>query len=276
MPFRVIRVLIAFFALAIAAGIAFRFKHGDADQEGLLVSGTVEVTEVNVAFKSAGRVSAVFTDEGKSVRNGQRLAQLETDELDTLRDQNAAAIEQAESQLERTQTELGRATALSAGQAIPRQQLDSAGTSYRAANAQVRMARSALKTTEVKIRDAMLRAPMSGTVLRRYVEPGETVSVGMPILTIGALDAPWVRVYVKENLLGRVKIGQKAEVSIDTFPNKRYEGTVVSISQQAEFTPKNIQTKEERVKLVFGVKVSVKNQNGELKPGMPADVRILP
>ena len=137
------------------------------------------------------------------------------------------------------------------------------------------MARAALRTAEVRFRDSVIYAPLAAVVLRKDVEAGETVNAGMPVFTLGDLENPWVKVYVKEDKLGLVKLGQKAEISVDTFPNKRYEGTVTYISSEAEFTPKNVQTREERVKLVFGVKVSVKNQNNELKPGMPADVEIL-
>jgi HlyD family secretion protein len=95
------------------------------------------------------------------------------------------------------------------------------------------------------------------------------------VFTIGDLENPWIKVYVKEDKLGLVKLGQQAEIMVDTYPGKKYDGTVTYISFDAEFTPKNVQTKEERVKLVFGIKVSVKNMNNELKPGMPADVRII-
>jgi HlyD family secretion protein len=104
---------------------------------------------------------------------------------------------------------------------------------------------------------------------------GETLAAGAPVFTIGDLENPWIKVYVKEDKLGLVKLGQKAEVRTDSYPKKVYEGTVSYISSEAEFTPKNVQTQEERVKLVFGVKVKVKNENNELKPGMPADVKIL-
>ena len=112
-------------------------------------------------------------------------------------------------------------------------------------------------------------------VLRKNVEAGETVAAGTPIFTIGDLQNPWIKVYVKENKLGFVKLGQKAQVRTDSYPERSYEGTITYISSEAEFTPKNVQTQEERVKLVFGVKVSVRNQQEELKPGMPADVKIV-
>ena len=119
-----------------------------------------------------------------------------------------------------------------------------------------------------------LYAPINGVVLKKNIELGETVAQGTPIYTIGDLANPWIKVYVKEDKLGLVKLGQKAEVRVDTYPDKAYEGWVSFISSEAEFTPKNVQTQEERVKLVFGVKVRVRNVNNELKPSMPADVRI--
>jgi HlyD family secretion protein len=93
-------------------------------------------------------------------------------------------------------------------------------------------------------------------------------------VTIGDLAQPWVKVYVKEDKMGIVKLGQKATVTVDTYKGKTYDGTVSYISSEAEFTPKTVQTPEERVKLVFGVKVKVKNEKGDLKPSMPADVKL--
>jgi HlyD family secretion protein len=138
----------------------------------------------------------------------------------------------------------------------------------------LQMSQASLKTSEVRLRDSVIYATLNGVVLRKNVEAGETVGTGTSIFTIGDLENPWIKVYVKEDKLGLVKLGQPVQVTTDSYPGKIYEGTVTYISSEAEFTPKNVQTREERVKLVFGVKVSVKNVNSELKPGMPADVRI--
>lgn len=143
-----------------------------------------------------------------------------------------------------------------------------------AAEYRVQQARAVVNASGERLKDTALYAPVSGVVVRKNVELGETLAAGMPVITIGDLDSPWVKVYVKADRLGQVKLGQKGEVRVDSFKNKTYEGTVTFISSEAEFTPKNVQTEEERVKLVFGVKVRVRNENGELKPGMPADVRI--
>jgi HlyD family secretion protein len=136
-------------------------------------------------------------------------------------------------------------------------------------------ARAALSASEVRFKDTVIYAPMAGVVMRKNVEIGETVGQGISVFTIGDLTNPWIKVYVKEDKLGLVKLGQKAKITIDAYKGKTYEGVVSYISSEAEFTPKTVQTPEERVKLVFGVKVQVKNEAGDLKPGMPADVRIV-
>jgi len=104
------------------------------------------------------------------------------------------------------------------------------------------------------------------------VEAGEFVQAGAPVLTLVQLNRVWVQTFVPETRLGRVRLGQNAEVTTDSFPDKTYQGRVTYISPEAEFTPKNIQTREERVKLVYRIKVSLDNPNQELKPGMPVDV----
>ncbi len=144
----------------------------------------------------------------------------------------------------------------------------------RAQENRVAQAEAALRASEERLKDTIINSPISGVILEKDVETGETVSPGVPVYTIGDMENPWIKVYVKEDKLGHVKLGQKAEVTVDSYPEKTYQGTVSYIASEAEFTPKNVQTQEERVKLVFGVKVKVKNENNELKPGMPADVRI--
>jgi HlyD family secretion protein len=115
---------------------------------------------------------------------------------------------------------------------------------------------------------------MDGMVLSENVEPGEYVAAGTPVVTIGRLDPLWLRAYIAESDLGRVKLGQAARVTTDTYPGREYPGTVTFIAQDAEFTPKNVQTEQERVKLVYRIKITLPNPGHELKPGMPADAVI--
>jgi membrane fusion protein YbhG len=143
------------------------------------------------------------------------------------------------------------------------------------ARARLEQARQSLGVAETRLSYATLTSPMSGVVLSKSIEPGEYVSAGTPIVTVADLVNVWLRGYVNETDLGRVKLGQLARVTTDTYPGKVYEGRVAFISSQAEFTPKSVQTEKVRVKLVYRIKVDIQNPHMELKPGMPADAKIL-
>lgn len=205
-----------------------------------------------------------------------------------------------EAELEKTKNDYERAEILYKNGAISASSFDAAKSAYDARKAlhrssleslslvregprkeeitivgqKVKQAEAALAVSEQRLKDTIIYAPMDGVVLKKHVEVGETIASGIPVVTIGDLGNPWVKVYVKEDMLGWIRLGQKTKITVDTFKGKVYEGVVSFISSEAEFTPKNVQTREERVKLVFGVKIKVKNINNELKPGMPADVRI--
>jgi len=148
-----------------------------------------------------------------------------------------------------------------------REQIDQARARYE-------QAKQALAVAETRLGYATLASPLSGLVLAKHVEPGEFVAAGTPIVTVGDLEHPWVRAYIQETDLARVKVGQRVRVTNDTFPGKFYDGRVTFIASQAEFTPKNVQTEKERVKLVYRVKVEIANPHMELKPGMPVDAEI--
>ncbi len=270
------RLIIAGIILVAATAAVLMHRIGNNREQGaLVVSGNVEVTEVNVGFKIPGRVESLLTDEGRTVKTGEKIAVLDSAEYESLVSQNRAAVRNAEAVLDKAKKDYERTELLFKNGAISSQQMDAAKTAYDVALSQVQQTRAALGTSEARLQDTVAFSPVAGVVLRKNVEAGETVAAGTPVFTIGDLDNPWVKVYVKEDKLGLVKLGQKAEIRTDSYPGKIYEGTVTYISSEAEFTPKNVQTQEERVKLVFGVKVSVKNVNDELKPSMPADVKIL-
>ena len=136
-------------------------------------------------------------------------------------------------------------------------------------------AKAELGVIDAQLADTVAVAPISGVVLVKSAEQGEVVAAGTTLVTLGAIDRPWLRGYVSESDLGRVKIGSRARVTTDSYPGKVYEGKVSFISSEAEFTPKQIQTPEERVKLVYRIKVEVNNPNQELKSNMPADAEII-
>lgn len=125
------------------------------------------------------------------------------------------------------------------------------------------------------LNDCYVSSPSSGFITKKFIESGETTGMMSSLFQVADLSSVELVIYVSETELGKVKLGQKAEIKIDTYPDKTFEGKVIYISPEAEFTPKNIQTQEERTKLVFAVKIKIDNPEFELKDGMPADAVII-
>jgi HlyD family secretion protein len=141
--------------------------------------------------------------------------------------------------------------------------------------ARLRQAGEALALARTQLGYATLTAPTVGVVLSKNVEPNEYVAPGTSVLTLADLRQVWLRAYLEEADLGRIKLGQRVLLQTDTYPGRRYEGRVSFISSEAEFTPKSVQTRKERARLVYRIKVEVANPASELKPGMPSDAEIL-
>ena len=149
--------------------------------------------------------------------------------------------------------------------------IDAAKQDIETSIAQINANRAALNQASIQFSYTQLKSPMDGIVTSRNIEPGETVNAGREVITISDLSRVDLKIFVDETEIGKIKPNQKVEVRVDTFPGKSYAGYVSFISPEGEFTPKIIQTKKERVKLVYLVKVSIVNPNFELKAGMPAD-----
>jgi HlyD family secretion protein len=143
-----------------------------------------------------------------------------------------------------------------------------------ARKAQIEQARGQAGISDAQLNDTVIYAPIDGVVLVKSAEAGEVLAAGTTVVTVGDLDHPWLRAYVGETELGHVKLGQKVNLMTDSYPGKTYPGVVSFIASEAEFTPKQIQTKEERVKLVYRIKVDVDNSSHELKNNMPVDAEI--
>jgi membrane fusion protein YbhG len=182
------------------------------------------------------------------------------------------AVNQAEANLSRAEKGLTLAQ-------LGIQQLEAQRADRDSLARQVRQARAALAEQESYVRDFTIRSPLNGTVLTRNIELGEHVSVGDSLYTLVDMNQLYLKVYVPEPDMGRVALGQEARVYVDAYPGRAFPARVNRIYQTAEFTPKNVETKEERVKLVFPVELLLlENAGGLLKPGMPADglIRVEP
>jgi len=215
--------------------------------------------------------------------------------------QGEAALSRMKADADKLARDAERAENLFTREVIPRKELDAARAGRDASAAAVREAEQRLKLlkagprpdavrqararveasvagrslAETRLTQALLTAPMAGLVLAKHAEPGEMLAPGAPVVTIARMDEVWLRGYIPEAEVGRVAIGQRARVSADAWPGRILEGRVSFISSEAEFTPKNVQTEKERVKLVYRIKITLPNPKGELKPGMPLDAVIV-
>ena len=215
--------------------------------------------------------------------------------------QGRAALRAAEDRLANAKRDLERTERLFDGGAVSRQALDHQETAFQMAEAEqesaaeqlqiletgprverIAVQRAQLMGAEAQVRqieaaldNAVVRAPFAGTISVKHREPGEIVQPGFPVLSVLNTEDRWVRIYVREDEIGRVSLGQEATITADSYPERSYTGTVIFLSSEAEFTPRNVQTTEERVKLVYRVKVQItEDPTFDLKPGLAADVRI--
>jgi HlyD family secretion protein len=381
-------VILMVVALGIAATLAL--QHRGQPDDRIRISGNMELTQVNIAFKIAGKLIDRTVDEGDLVKKGQIIARLDRDQLLRQRDRESAALVEARSQLtqagttvewtresqatdleqrradlaqakarlqqleagsrpqevqessaaveaartesERSQRDWDRAQTLFKRDDISASQYDqyrknaeSANAALRqaqerfgmvkegprkeeieAARAQVARAEASIRWSEAQkldvkrkqddvaakhadiekqraqvalidsqIGDTVAASPIDGVVLVKSANVGEILAPGTTVVTIGDIDHPWLRGYINERDLGRVKLGTKAKITTDSYPGRVYWGRVSFIASEAEFTPKQIQTSEERLKLVYRIKIDVENPQHELKSNMPADAEIV-
>lgn len=215
--------------------------------------------------------------------------------------QAQASAQAALRRMQEAEATLARTRKLHEGGAVSKEALDQAETAYAVARSQaeqareqlsivdvgpraerreaqraaVRQAEAAVAQVQAGLQNAVILAPFSGVVTVRHREPGESVSAGLPVVTLMNPQDRWVRIFVREDQVGKIHIGDTATIRSDSYPGKTYRGRVTFIANEAEFTPRNVQTAEDRVKLVYAVKVAVVGDNaGDLKSGVPADVTL--
>jgi HlyD family secretion protein len=392
MPATGSKLLIGVLAILVVGGAtAFEFFHvsNDASADRLTFSGNIELEQIDVAFKVAGRLVERTVNEGDRVKKGMILARLDDQQLLSQRQQQEAALRSSEALMREAETSLElqkrtlqadlevrraevrsaqahfrdlkqgsrpeeiqeatdvvggaqaefqranddyqRAQRLQKSDDIPVSQLESARTRFESSQATLRQAQEHLKllqagsrpetiegadaqlaraqgalnegianelqvqrgedeiavraaeidrakaqiaVIDAQVKDMEVTSPMDGIVLVKSAEIGEILAPGSPVMTVGDIEHPWLRAYVSERDLGRIKIGAPVNVTTDSFPGRVYPGHVSFISSEAEFTPKQIQSKEGRVRLVYRIKIAIENSRRELKSNMPADAEI--
>jgi HlyD family secretion protein len=267
------KIIIFILLIGVISGAVFYYfqQQKNKNNKSIKVSGNIEATEVRVSFRVGGKILQLLTDEGRNVKNGDLVAKLDTDELAKIRNQAEAALKAAEYEYSLAKDDYTRAENLFNAGSFSAQKRDTARTRADAGKSNVDALSASLELANTRLGFAELVSPIEGFVLVKSAEEGEVVQAGSVIFTIANLRDIWLTAYVNETDLGKVKLNQEVNVKIDTYADKVYKGRISYISEESEFTPKQIQTTEERVKLVYRIKVNLDNPNLELKPGMPAD-----
>jgi HlyD family secretion protein len=297
--------------LALAVGGTFWAFRSSRREKPLVLSGSIEARDVEVGSLVGGRVTAILVPEGATVTAGQPIVTFETD-LGQLQihEQRAVVngaranlakmragprseeIVRARAEAENAERERKRLRALADEGIIGRQQYDDAATRAKTAREtyrelsrgnrpeDIRAAEAALDREEQRLafllrqsQETVVHSPADGIVESLDLRPGDLVPANQPVARILEPGQLWVRVWVPEPSLGRVHLGQKVGITVDTFPGREFPGKIVEIRQQGEYTPRNVQTLKQRMDLVFGVKVAI-DPTRELKPGMAAQVRL--
>ncbi len=262
-------------------------------------SGVLEATEVTVAPLITGKILSCTKEEGEEIKTEELLteidvenlklqkAQLEAgfEEIEANRKAALAGIEQAKNNNENLALKFGRIKELFSKGSATQQQLDDISTQYQISNDQKNVAEAqiplldskknqlsaSIAVLENQIRYGRITSPLEGTVLEKYREPGEIAPLGSPLYKIANLKKMWLKIYLAETDMGMISLGQKVKVKMDALKDP-LPGTVSWVSKEAEFTPKNIQTKKTRAELVYAVKILLDESRPELKIGMPAEV----
>ncbi|HSS44728.1 MAG TPA: HlyD family efflux transporter periplasmic adaptor subunit, partial [Thermoanaerobaculia bacterium] len=287
-------VLLVLILAAAAAFWAFRLRGGEKPLE---LSGSIEVRDVEVGSLLGGRVEKVLVEEGAPVSAGQPIVRFETDLIDLQIQQQKSRVEQARANLvkarrgprveeiararaeaDNAERERLRQKALLEDGVVGQQPYDAAATQAKTAAETLRelesgnrpediaVARAALEQEERQLAylerqraEALVRAPASGVIESIDLRPGDLVGANQPVAKMLEPSQLWVRVYVPEPQLARVRVGQRAAITVDTFANRTFPGRVVEIRTQGEYTPRNVQTLDHRMDLVFGVKVAIES-----------------
>jgi HlyD family secretion protein len=236
------RIPVVIVLLLVIGGLIWWF----ARPQEFRYAGTIEATEVDVSPAVSASIAAYSVKEGDAVKTGQVLVRLDGPDI------------RLNAQLAEADHHRG-------------QQLLRDGSMTQAVFDKLKTQRD---LTALQVSWLTLTAPKAGVILQTYHEPGEWVRPGVNLLTLGDLDVVWAYVYVEQPMLARLTVGQAVAGTLPEIPGRRFSGRVAFIRDQAEFTPKNVQTRNERTRLVYGVKIEFQNPDRVLKPGMTIEVQL--
>ncbi len=260
--------------LIIGAVLAFIFLRPAPKKNHLTLYGNVDVRLVDIGFRVAGRVSALYFEEGDWVQAGQLLATLEQSPYDSQVDEATANVNATRVNLKNAEILLNRRKALIGVGGVSQEDLDNMQANYEQLVANLAQAEATLAAQQDNMNYTQVTAPVDGVILTRIREPGSVVNPSEPVYTLSVTSPVWIRAFVEEPDLGKIFYGMPAEIYTDTKGGPVYKGRIGFISPVAEFTPKTVQTTALRTDLVYRLRIYADNPDWRLKQGMPVTVKL--
>ena len=249
---------------------------GSNENKGFIkISGRIEGTEYHASAKLAGRITSFNIEEGYEVKAGEKIAVIDSPQLNAMIDQSKAYLRKAELNLKLAETEFERGSRLLKDNVIEKQSYDIIESRYLTAKEDFLATKNELQKLTADMADTVITAPISGKIVTKIVQSGEIVGVGVPLVTIINMNDLFLKVFLPTEVAGKISLKDEAKIYPDAFPKDGFDAFVNKISEKAEFTPKNVETKSQRANMVFEIKLKVKdNKDYKLKPGMPAEAFI--
>lgn len=267
-------IAITLFLIFIGSLQIYFFIKSSDDQDFITIYGNVDIRDVNLSFRVFGRINEMKFEEGDHVNKNDVLSVLDKEPFEEEYSITEAELLEAQAYLTNAKKNYERQKKLVKTDFVSQKIYDKAVASLNEAKAKVNAAKTRVDRMETTLKDTEIKASANGTVLTRVREPGSIVSAGETVYTLALDENNWVRTFIDEKDLGNIYHGQKAKIYTDSRPNKPYNGQIGFISPQAEFTPKNVETKQLRSDLVYRIRVNIKDTDKYLKQGMPVTVKI--
>jgi len=281
--------LVAGIAAFIAVLLLLIFCVFNKKSRGITGSGMIEVLEIQISARVGGQIQSLKVKEGDSIREGDTIMILDHRELIAREKAASAGLVIAEQSIQEIKAKkndleknVERFRGLHDSGDVPDNEYEAILTQWKViltqetrADASLKAARAQLELIQTQIADAYIVSPLSGVILALNYDKGETAFPGFVLAKIGDLQTATLKVFVPEQDVGKITLGQSARVFVDAYPAQIFDGKVTWIASESEFTPRNIQTRDERAQLVFAVKITIPNKSQKLLPGMPADAEIV-
>jgi len=256
--------------IASSAIVLYKIYYESSNE--IVLNGNIEIQDVNLSFRVSGRIADIKFDEGHTVKKGDVLAVLDSDIFEAQLKLAESKVEECEINLKNNKKDFDRNKILFNKKSVSEKVFDDITMKYKVSAVERDEAVANRELARISVQDTTIKSPVDGIILTKNIEIGEMISSGTPAFSIMPKEKTRIKTFANEDILSKINYNDTVYVNIDSMPNKKFKGHIGFISSEAEFTPKNIETKELRTSLVYRIRVIVDENAPELKQGMPVTI----